>query len=50
MAWVGFEPTIPVLERAKTFDALDSTATVIGQTGWLQNVIRVLDNIQAWRV
>jgi hypothetical protein len=26
----GFEPTIPVFERAKTFHALDSAATVIG--------------------
>jgi hypothetical protein len=28
--WVGFEPTFPVFERAKTFHALDDTATVIG--------------------
>jgi hypothetical protein len=27
---VGFEPTTPVLERAKTFHALDCTAIVIG--------------------
>jgi hypothetical protein len=30
MLWVGFEPTKPVFERAKTFDALDRVATVIG--------------------
>jgi hypothetical protein len=30
MLWVGFEPTIPVLERAKTFHTLDCAATVIG--------------------
>jgi hypothetical protein len=30
MAWVGFEPTIPVFEQAKTFHALDHAATVIG--------------------
>jgi hypothetical protein len=30
MHWVGFEPTIPVFERAKTVHALDSAATVIG--------------------
>jgi hypothetical protein len=30
MFWVGYEPTIPVLERAKTFYALDRAATVIG--------------------
>jgi hypothetical protein len=28
---VGFEPTIPVFERAKTFHALDCIATVIGR-------------------
>jgi hypothetical protein len=27
---VGFEPTTPVFERAKTVHALDSAATVIG--------------------
>jgi hypothetical protein len=27
---VGFEPTIPVFERAKTVHALDRAATVIG--------------------
>jgi hypothetical protein len=27
---MGFEPTIPVLERAKTVHALDREATVIG--------------------
>jgi hypothetical protein len=30
MPWVGFEPTIPVFEQAKTVHALDCTATVIG--------------------
>jgi hypothetical protein len=30
MPWVGFETTIPVFERAKTFHALDRAATVIG--------------------
>jgi hypothetical protein len=30
MPWVGFEPTIPVLERKKIFHALDRPATVIG--------------------
>jgi hypothetical protein len=29
MPQVGFEPTIPVFERAKTVHALDSTDTVI---------------------
>jgi hypothetical protein len=31
--WVGFEPTIPVFERAKTVRALDRAATVIGFNG-----------------
>jgi hypothetical protein len=30
MSGVGFEPTIPVFERAKTIHALDRTAAVIG--------------------
>jgi hypothetical protein len=31
MPLVGFEPTTPVFERAKTVHALDSVAVVIGQ-------------------
>jgi hypothetical protein len=31
MSWVGFEPPIPVSERAKTFDALERAATVISK-------------------
>jgi hypothetical protein len=30
MPWMGFEPTIPESERAKTFHAVDRAATVIG--------------------
>jgi hypothetical protein len=30
MPSVGFEPTIPAFERAKTVHALDRAATVIG--------------------
>jgi hypothetical protein len=30
MPWMGFKPTIPVFERAKTVDVLDRVATVIG--------------------
>jgi hypothetical protein len=30
MSRVGFEPTIPVLERAKAVDTLDRVATMIG--------------------
>jgi hypothetical protein len=40
---VGFEPTISVLERAKTFHALDRTATVIGST--YTTTIPILDII-----
>jgi hypothetical protein len=29
MPLVGFEPTIPAFERAKTFHALDRAATVV---------------------
>jgi hypothetical protein len=31
MRGVGFEPTIPVFERAKTVHDFDRAATVIGQ-------------------
>jgi hypothetical protein len=34
MPRLGFEPTIPVLERAKTVHALDRAATVIGSSYW----------------
>jgi hypothetical protein len=33
MPHMGFEPTIPVFEREKTFHALDHAATVIGKYG-----------------
>jgi hypothetical protein len=32
MPWVGFEPTIPASEKAKTFNALDRVATVTGSS------------------
>jgi hypothetical protein len=31
MPRVGFEPTIPMFERVKTFHVLDRAATVIGR-------------------
>jgi hypothetical protein len=31
MPYVGFEPTIPAFERAKTIHALDGACTVIGE-------------------
>jgi hypothetical protein len=30
MSWMQFEPTIPAFERAKSVDALDRAASVIG--------------------
>jgi hypothetical protein len=30
MPWVGFEPTVPASERAKTVHVLDLSATVTG--------------------
>jgi hypothetical protein len=36
MPRVEFEPTIPVLERAKTVHALDRAVTVIGDLGHMQ--------------
>jgi hypothetical protein len=35
MPRVGFEPTIPVFERAKTVHALDRAATLIGLMRYL---------------
>jgi hypothetical protein len=32
MPLMGFEPTVPVVKRAKTVHALDRAATVIGST------------------
>jgi hypothetical protein len=37
MPWVGFEPTVPASERAKTVHALDRSATVTGINGILRN-------------
>jgi hypothetical protein len=39
MIWVGFEPTIPASERAKTVHALDRAATV---TGYLHIYITII--------
>jgi hypothetical protein len=36
MSWVGFETTIPALERTKTFHGLDHAVTVIGP--WTTNI------------
>jgi hypothetical protein len=34
MPWVGFEPTVPASERAKTVHALDRSSTVTGVRGY----------------
>jgi hypothetical protein len=39
MSRVGFEPTIPAFERAKTVDALDRAAAVIGWFYFNQMII-----------
>jgi hypothetical protein len=45
MPLVGFDPTIPVFERAKAFHALGREATVTGRTAiTLLSYIRVLFN------
>jgi hypothetical protein len=36
MPRIGFQPTIPVFERAKTVHALDGAATVIGTVMYLR--------------
>jgi hypothetical protein len=40
MPRVGFEPTIPVFERAKTVHALDRAATVIGKERFCDDQIK----------
>jgi hypothetical protein len=40
MPRVGFEPTSPVFERAKTVHALERAATVVGRTLYYRNVPR----------
>jgi hypothetical protein len=39
MPWVGFEPTIPASERAKTVHALDRAATVTVFVEFLPDII-----------
>jgi hypothetical protein len=46
MPQVGFEPTIPVFQRAKTVHALDRAATVIGKWVTRQEIYtkKILDS------
>jgi hypothetical protein len=46
MPRVGFEPTITVFERAKTFHALDGAATVIGLV-YIKNY-KHTDSVKLW--
>jgi hypothetical protein len=39
MSLVGFEPTIPAIQRAKTVHALDRAATVIGITLYGEHIL-----------
>jgi hypothetical protein len=45
MSRVEFEPTIPVLERAKTVHALERAATVIGKVK-----LSLSQTVEAYRV
>jgi hypothetical protein len=38
MPRVGFEPTIPVIERVKTIHVLDGAATVIGNEDTTESI------------
>jgi hypothetical protein len=46
MPWVGFEPTIPAFERAKTIHASDRAATVIGSVRRLVSVENLHSDIR----
>jgi hypothetical protein len=43
MPWVGFKPTVPASERAKTVHALDRSANVTGQVGIVYNYLAMTD-------
>jgi hypothetical protein len=43
MPWVGFEPTIPVFERTKTVHESDRSATAIGCTSVIHELITGLN-------
>jgi hypothetical protein len=49
MPQVGFEPTVPVFERAKTVHALDHAATVLGSYYRLQELIGDLSSFAFWK-
>jgi hypothetical protein len=41
MPWVGFEPTVPASERAKTVHALDRSATVTDTRPYSVSILKV---------
>jgi hypothetical protein len=45
--WVGFEPTIPASERAKTVHALDRAATV---TGIASTIVYLLSQVKSYNL
>jgi hypothetical protein len=49
MHQIGFEPAIPVFERAETVHALDHVATVIGSYYRLQELIGDLSSFAVWK-
>jgi hypothetical protein len=57
MPWVVFEPTIPVLEQARTVHALDRAATLIGVQityltdfrVWFKVILYVIFSWRRWR-
>jgi hypothetical protein len=48
MPLAGFEPTIPVFKRAKTFHTLDLAATVTGNTNTPEHIKFLLNDCEAY--
>jgi hypothetical protein len=48
MPRVGFEPTIPVLERVKTVHGLDRAATVIGSSSAEEVLIILIKALRSY--
>jgi hypothetical protein len=46
MPCVGFEPTIPASEQAKTVHTLDSSATVSGCTEMINQILNIVFFLQ----
>jgi hypothetical protein len=50
MPWVGFEPTLPVFERAKAVHVLDRESTVIGMNRNYYDLNQISYNDMRWMV